>query len=375
MKVERDYNFIVEPADFGIAWENATSQEQRKGKGASTSQKSKLSMRVDAFLAAKVQEISRSALTGNSCSITINDKSAKKSDKVYLGDRVELHYVSNVFDKVTPQDIPLDILYEDSDMLVINKPQGLIVHPGAGNPDGTLVNALAFRYGQTFIDEMADQCDISRPGIVHRLDKDTSGVMVIALNARAHAELSQQFQSHEEINKTYYAFCDGIFQIHQDTIECLLARDRTDRKLFTAINGQRQYIIQGGLTGKNAQAILAEVFDDPKYRAKTPTYGTSEGKFSKSQYEVVRQLPQAALVKVRIFTGRTHQIRVHMKYIGHPVVGDVLYNNKLSRFPGATLMLHSAILEIKHPTTGQLMKFEAPLPQRFTDFEQRLRNS
>ena len=113
---------------------------------------------------------------------------------------------------------------------------------------------------------MADECDISRPGIVHRLDKDTSGVMVIALNARAHASLSEQFQSHD-IEKGYHAFCDGIFQKHEDDIECFLVRDRNDRKLFTAIKEQKEYIIQGGLTGKNAQAIMNEVYNDPKYRA------------------------------------------------------------------------------------------------------------
>ena len=350
MRIERDYDFIVDGSEA----------------------KSKL--RVDAFLASKVQELSRSALTGDDCLITINDRRAKKSDKVQAGDRVELHYVADVFEKVEPEDIPLDILYEDQDMLVINKAQGMVVHPGAGNPNGTIVNALAFRYGQSFIEEMADECDISRPGIVHRLDKDTSGVMVIALNARAHASLSEQFQSHD-IEKVYHAFCDGIFQKHEDDIECFLVRDRNDRKLFTAIKEQKEYIIQGGLTGKNAQAIMNEVYNDPKYRAGGMFGGRSEGKYSKSHYEVIRQLPQAALVKVRIFTGRTHQIRVHMKYIGHPVIGDVMYNNRLSRFPGASLMLHSSILEIAHPTTGERMRFEAPLPQRFSDLEKKLRES
>ncbi len=349
MRIERDYDFIVED----------------------TSSK----LRVDAFLASKVQELSRSALTGNDCQILINGSRAKKSDKVVPGDRVELHYVADVFEKVEPEDIPLDILYEDQDMLVINKAQGMVVHPGAGNPNGTIVNALAFRYGQEFIEEMADECDVSRPGIVHRLDKDTSGVMVVALNARAHASLSEQFQSHDEIQKIYYAFCDGIFQNHEDDIECILARDRNDRKLFTAVREQKEYIIQGGMTGKNAQAVINEVYNDPKYRAGGMFGGRGDGKWSKSHYEVVRQLPQAALVKVRIFTGRTHQIRVHMKYIGHPVIGDAMYNNRLSRFPGESLMLHSTVLEIRHPRTGELMRFEAPLPKRFSELEERLRNS
>lgn len=350
MRIERSYDLTVEEPDlFG-------------GK-----------LRVDAFLAQRITELSRSALTGDECSILINGKKAKKSDKVALGDRVELSYVADVFEKVEPEDIELDVLYEDSDMLVINKAQGMVVHPGAGNTHGTIVNALAYRYGQDFIDQMADECDISRPGIVHRLDKDTSGVMVIALNPRAHAALSEQFQN-REIEKYYYAFCDGIFQNHEDDIECMIARDRNDRKLFAPVREQREYIIQGGLSAKRTAEIENEVYNDPKYRI-GGSLDRVQGKYSKSHYEVVRQLPQAALVKVRIFTGRTHQIRVHMKYIGHPVIGDVMYNSRLSRFPGEPLMLHSAILEIAHPTTGEMMRFEAPLPERFKVLEEKLRNS
>lgn len=350
MRIERSYDLTVEEADLSGA-----------------------KLRVDAFLAQRITELSRSALTGDECSILINGKKAKKSDKVALGDHVELSYVADVFEKVEPEDIELDVLYEDSDMLVINKAQGMVVHPGAGNTHGTIVNALAYRYGQDFIDQMADECDISRPGIVHRLDKDTSGVMVIALNPRAHAALSEQFQN-REIEKYYYAFCDGIFQNHEDDIECMIARDRNDRKLFAPVREQREYIIQGGLSAKRTAEIENEVYNDPKYRI-GGSLDRVQGKYSKSHYEVVRQLPQAALVKVRIFTGRTHQIRVHMKYIGHPVIGDVMYNSRLSRFPGEPLMLHSAILEIAHPTTGEMMRFEAPLPERFKVLEEKLRNS
>ena len=349
MRIEKNYELTVEESDL-------------------TSKK----LRIDAFLSSKIEGLSRSALTGDLCKMTINDKPAKKSDSVKLNDRVNLKYVADVFEKVEPQDIKLDILYEDSSMLVINKAQGMVVHPGAGNVDGTIVNALAYRYGQDFIDGMADECDISRPGIVHRLDKDTSGVMVIALNAHAHAALSAQFQN-REIEKYYYAFCDGIFPKHEDDIECLLARDKVNRKLFVPVK-EKRYIIQEGVSAKRKQEIIDEVYNDPKYKVGGTLDTLNQGKYSKSHYEVVRQLPQAALVKVRIFTGRTHQIRVHMKSIGHPVIGDVMYNNKLSRFSGWPLMLHSAILEICHPVTGALMHFEAPLPKRFTDFETSLRN-
>ncbi len=351
MRIERNYEFTVEECDL--------SAENKK-------------LRIDAFLSSKIEGLSRSALTGNLCKMSINDKPAKKSDSVKLGDNITLQYAADVFEKVEPQDIPLDILYEDNSMLVINKAQGMVVHPGAGNVDGTIVNALAYRYGQDFIDRMADECDVSRPGIVHRLDKDTSGVMVIALTAQAHAALSAQFQN-REIEKYYYAYCDGIFPKHEDDIECLLARDKGNRKLFVPVK-EKKYIIQEGLSSKRKQEIIDEVYNDPKYKVGGTIDTFSQGKYSKSHYEVMKQLPQAALVRVRIFTGRTHQIRVHMKSIGHPVIGDVMYNNKLSRFPNWSLMLHSAILEICHPVTGNLMHFEAPLPKRFTDFETALRN-
>ncbi len=292
--------------------------------------------RADSFLSSCIPDLSRSALTGELCEIYINGSPAKKSSVVRGGDIVELFYVADVFEKVEKQDIPLDIIYEDSSMLVINKAQGMVVHPGAGNPDGTVVNALAWRYGDSFIENMADECDIARPGIVHRLDKDTSGVLVIALTPRAHENLSSQFQN-RETEKYYLAFCDGLFVQKTGKIECLLARDSHDRKLF----------------------------------APNPV----RGKTSLSTYEVLNQYEKAALVKVRIHTGRTHQIRVHMKSIGHPVIGDSLYNNRLSRFPGCTLMLHSYSLDIKHPVTGQKMHFEAPVPQRFGLLEKQLKEN
>jgi len=291
-------------------------------------------LRVDKFLANNIQGLSRSALTGDLCEIYVNGNQADKSTKVSPGDSVQLFYAADVFDSVEPQDLPLDILYEDKSILVINKAQGMVVHPGAGNPNGTVVNALAYRYGQSFIDSMADECDVSRPGIVHRLDKDTSGVMVIALNAQAHSNLSMQFQNRETV-KYYYAICEGFFERKSGVVEFNIGRDIHDRKLF-------------------AEASFG-------------------GKYSKSEYVVCKQYDNFALVKVRIFTGRTHQIRIHMKSIGHPVIGDVLYNPRYNRMP-VTLMLHSAHLEITHPETSEKMVFDAPLPQRFTDLINELCN-
>ncbi len=303
MKISRTYDFEV--------------TEDEKG------------LRVDSFLASRITGLSRSALTGKDCEIYINGKEAKKSDKVREEDSVMLFYNAEVFDRVEPQNIPLEILYEDKDMLVINKAQGMVVHPGAGNISGTIVNALAYRYGDRLIEEMADECDISRPGIVHRLDKDTSGVLVIALTASAHEKLAAQFQN-REVKKIYRAICDGDFTLPKGTIECRMGRDKNNRKLFCPV--------QIG------------------------------GKESKSEYSVVNRYGNFSEVDVRIFTGRTHQIRVHMKSINHPVIGDVLYNKFFNRYPDSTLMLHSHILEINHPVTGERLLFEAPVPERFEAF-------
>ncbi|MCR5760773.1 MAG: RluA family pseudouridine synthase [Sphaerochaetaceae bacterium] len=303
MKISRSYEFSVKDEEKGL--------------------------RVDAFLSSNISSLSRSALTGKDCEIYINGKEAKKSDKVKTSDAVMLFYNAEVFDHVEPQDLPLDILYEDKDMLVINKAQGMVVHPGAGNINGTVANALAYRYGEKLIDEMADECDIARPGIVHRLDKDTSGVLVIALTASAHENLAAQFQN-REVRKVYRAICDGDFTLPKGTIECLMGRDKNNRKLFCPV--------QVG------------------------------GKESKSEYSVLEHYRNFSVVDVRIFTGRTHQIRVHMKSINHPVVGDVLYNKAVNRYPDSTLMLHSHILEISHPVTGERMHFEAPVPERFEAF-------
>lgn len=290
------------------------------------------SLRVDKFLSLSISGLSRSALSSDNSEIFINGVSAKKSDTVKTGDTVELHYAEDVFVSVEPENIPLQILYEDKDILVINKEQGRVVHPGAGNVRGTIVNALAYRYGEEFIKRLTDGADeeaLCRPGIVHRLDKDTSGVMVIALNPESLRILSAEFQD-RETKKAYYALAEGVFTKREGFVEGLIARDSRDRKLFC----------MSGIYGKE----------------------------SKSHYYVEKQFDGYALVKVKIYTGRTHQIRVHLKSLGHPVLGDVLYNRRPARFGAESLMLHSYSLELNHPATGEKMKFIAPLPKRFDAF-------
>jgi 23S rRNA pseudouridine1911/1915/1917 synthase len=242
------------------------------------------------------------------------------------GDRVELSYDEEIFEGLESEDIPLDIIYEDDDILVINKAQGMTVHPGAGCPNGTLANALLGLYG----DDFSTSDDSTRPGIVHRLDRDTSGVMVIAKTREAHQNLSEQFSSHTN-EKYYTAIAKGFFPRTAGTIDSRITRDKNNRKKFTV------------------------------------TEKKSEGKDALTKYRVISQNMDYALLRVRIYTGRTHQIRVHLLSIGHPVLGDSVYSRRDGEYPDATLMLHASRIVFNHPRTGERMVFRSPLPERFLD--------
>ncbi len=331
-------------------------------------------MRVDAYVAANATGVSRSLVGDRDTRILVDGREAKRSRPVKEGQVVEVLWTEQCFEGVEPQDIPLDILYEDDDVLVIDKPQGLVVHPAAGNPDGTLVNALVHRYGSSFsemspppyvpaytevpmADDASEQCsDILadelvssdstdfvaegeafpdglspavRPGIVHRLDKDTSGVMVVARNREAHASLSRQFKEHTT-DKYYIAIVKGRMPARRGRIVTGLRRDPENRKCFT-------------------------------------TCPVDEGRKAETHYLVLRQYAGYALVRIRILTGRTHQIRVHLQSIGHPVLGDPMYSRKDASYPDATLMLHALQLYFDHPSSGVRMRFCAPMPRRFKD--------
>lgn len=213
-----------------------------------------------------------------------------------------------------PQDIPLEILYQDEDLAVVVKPCGMVVHPAAGNPDGTLVNALLFH-----LDQLSGIGGEMRPGIVHRLDKDTSGLMLVAKNDNAHAFLSQQL-AERKMEKHYRAVVFGKMKETQGVIEAPIARSKTDRKKM-AID--------------------------------------KEGRYALTEWKLLKQMPDRALLDVHIITGRTHQIRVHMQSIGHPVLGDVIYGHK--HLPKAErLMLHAYSLSFTHPKTNERLKFRAP---------------
>ncbi len=320
--------------------------------------------RVDAYVAANAEGISRTLVGDKDTRILVDGKDTKRSRPVKEGQTIEVLWTEQCFEGIEPQDIPLDVIYEDDDVLVLDKRQGMVVHPAAGNPDGTLVNALVHRYGEAFAemvspsyereevcaavssdvlddlvvsdDAVSDPEDSSdgprpaiRPGIVHRLDKDTSGVMVVARNREAHVSLARQFKEHTT-DKYYIAIVKGRMPNRRGRIVTGLRRDPEDRKRFT-------------------------------------TCPVDEGRRAETNYLVLRQYAGYALVRIRILTGRTHQIRVHMQSVGHPVLGDPIYSRKDGSYPDVTLMLHALQLQFDHPSTGSRMRFCAPMPQRFKD--------
>ncbi len=270
--------------------------------------------------------IPRSIFSDDSTLILLNGKKAKKSSKIKENDRVEIRYVEEIFEGLKKEDIPLDIIYEDDDILVINKEQGMVVHPGSGVNEGTLCNALLNLYGEDF----STSDDSVRPGIVHRLDKDTSGVMVIAKNKEAHLALTKEFSEHTN-EKYYCAIAKGFFSESSGYIERRIVRDKNNRKKFTVTDNK------------------------------------SEGKDALTKFRVISQNSEYAFLILRLYTGRTHQIRVHLSSINHPVLGDPIYSRVDKKYKDATLMLHSLRLVIHHPRSGEKMVFRAPLPERFNE--------
>ena len=264
--------------------------------------------------------------------VTLNGKTASKSDKVKIGDIVEITYPEPVSSEAVPQDIPLDIIYEDDDLLVVNKPKGMVVHPAAGNPDGTLVNALLYHCK----DSLSGIGGVVRPGIVHRIDKDTSGLLMVAKNDAAHLKLSEQIKEHS-FTREYEAVIIGHLKEQKGSIDAPIGRSKNDRKKMAVTE----------LNSKNAV----------------------------TRYEVLEEYPGFSYVRLRLETGRTHQIRVHMAYLGHPLAGDGVYGGRnAERIMEGGQCLHARKIGFKHPTTGKYMEFTSPLPEYFTKFLEKLRN-
>lgn len=253
--------------------------------------------------------------------ILVNGQSKKPSYKVEENDEISIEEIKLQNVNLKPEDIPIEILYEDKDIIVVNKPKGLVVHPGNGNPDGTLVNAIM----NICKDSLSGIGGEIRPGIVHRLDKDTSGVLIVAKNDIAHINISNQIKN-REVNKIYIALVRGRINENEATIDMPIGRSLKDRKKMSVSKNGKQAI---------------------------------------THFIVLKRYKNYTLLKIKIDTGRTHQIRVHMAQIGHPVVGDMVYSNGNNPFGVEGQMLHSKSIEFKHPITNKIMKIEAELPQYF----------
>jgi 23S rRNA pseudouridine1911/1915/1917 synthase len=281
------------------------------------------SIRIDAWVAS-TGLLTRSQIKSRCLTVSDRDGAVKLSRKVRGGETFELGWDDPEPMALEGEEIPLSILYEDETVLVIDKPQGLVVHPGCGNRAGTLVNGLIH-----YIEDLKDDFDDDvRPGIVHRLDRDTSGVIVAVKTARALEFLARQFHD-RLVKKEYLAVVKGVPSPSTGLIDTFIGRDPGDRKKFKAHD--------------------------------------TAGKKSVTRYRVERSWPGYALVRLFPETGRTHQLRVHMKHIGHPIVGDPIYSRKDNRFPEATLMLHAEVIRILLPSDNEIHEFHAPVPQRFSE--------
>lgn len=291
-----------------------------------------VSQRIDKYLSEKMENISRSAAQkllddGN---VRVNFTVVSKNYKLKAGDRVVVTVPEPKSLEAKPEDIPLDIRYEDSDLLVVNKPKGMVVHPAAGNFDGTLVNALLYHCKGS----LSGIGGVVRPGIVHRIDKDTSGLLIVAKNDMAHVSLAEQIKAHS-FTRQYQSVVYGHFKADEGTVDAPIGRHPTDRKKMT-------------VTTKNSKNAV-------------------------THYKVIEEFKDFTHLALKLETGRTHQIRVHMSYIGHPVAGDGVYGPKkvIEYLQGQCL--HAGLIGFRHPRTREYIEIESELPSYFTDFLRRIK--
>lgn len=289
--------------------------------------------RLDVFLSEQTQELTRSRLKKliESGNVLVNGSPATKAGAdVKVGDEILVSLPEATTYSAQAENIPIEIVYQDCDFAVVNKPQGMTVHVGNGNENGTLVNALLYA-----LDSLSGIGGVLRPGIVHRIDKDTTGLLVVAKNDKAHVSLASQIEK-KECKRTYYALLEGELKTEQGRVETDIGRHPTDRLKM---------------------AVLAD----------------GKGKHAITDYRVVARFGQEfTLCRFDLQTGRTHQIRVHAKHLGHPVVGDPVYGYKKQKFKVDGQLLHAQRLELTHPSTGQRMAFNAPLPTTFQEILQKL---
>lgn len=286
--------------------------------------------RLDAYISSKNEEMTRTTAQrlieqGN---ILVNNKKQKVSYKVSIGDVITIEEEKPQEIELKAQDIPVEIIYEDNDIIVVNKPKGMVVHPAPGNHNGTLVNALLWHCRES----LSGINGVLRPGIVHRIDKDTSGLLLVAKNDFAHVHLAEQIKEHS-LNRIYQTIVYGVNMPDEGDVDAPIGRSTKDRKKMAVIE-----------SGRSAQ----------------------------THYSVVKRYSGFTHVQCKLKTGRTHQIRVHMAYIGHPVAGDAVYGpkNVITQLNGQCL--HAGTLGFIHPRSGEYMEFTAPLPEYFTEFERKL---
>ena len=287
--------------------------------------------RLDAFLASSLDGLTRSQATRliESSEVAVNGRAVSKSYKLAGGEDVAVTLPEPEPVEAVPQDIPLDVVYEDADVIVVNKPSGMVVHPAPGHPDGTLVNALLYHCAGT----LSGVGGALRPGIVHRIDRDTSGLIIAAKNDAAHQYLAAQLADHT-LARTYECIVVGALREDRGTVDAPIARHPTDRKRMAVVAGGREAV---------------------------------------THWEVIARYPGYTHVRCRLETGRTHQIRVHMAYIGHPILGDTVYGAK-KEVPGLTgQCLHAVGLRFLHPRTHEVVELSCPLPDEFTRMLQKIR--
>lgn len=290
-------------------------------------------LRLDKFLSDACPELSRSYLQKlvKSQLIEVDEKPVKSSFRVSSGERIAFEIPDAAEPEIPAENIPLDILYEDKDIILVNKPKGMVVHPAAGHYTGTLVNALMYHCK----DELSGINGIMRPGIVHRIDMDTTGVLIVCKNDLAHSAVAQQLKEHS-ITRKYAAIVCGVIKSDTGTVNAPIGRHPVDRKRMS-IN-------------------------------------PSNGREAVTHYRVLEHFNQFTHVECQLETGRTHQIRVHMASIGHPLLGDVTYGPAKCPYRLQGQTLHAEVLGITHPRTGEYMEFHAPLPAYFEDLLRKLRN-
>lgn len=289
--------------------------------------------RIDTAVSDKFTDLTRSTVQKLIAdkNVLVNGAPVAKNYKVRTGDVIEVVFPEPTVMSAEPQNIPIDVIFEDDDLLVVNKPKGMVVHPAPGNPDGTLVNALIYHCAGS----LSGINGVIRPGIVHRIDKDTSGLLIVAKNDFAHVNLATQIKEHS-FTREYRAVVHGNLKEDTGTISAPIGRNPKDRKKMA-------------VTDKNSRDAT-------------------------THYEVIDRFGGYTYVKCRLETGRTHQIRVHMAYIGHPVAGDLVYGPKNTPTELKGQCLHAGLIGFTHPRNGEYLELEAPIPEYFEKFLRKLQN-